>query len=409
LKILAKFRLIFFLVLFTASSAFADADIFTAASVGALSSVEEALSTDFNVNSADIFGNTALLLASENGHLQVVKLLIKRGADVNRQNIYGYSPLLSAVINAHPGVIRELLAGGADIKLENMFSTSAADYIASLGYKNAEEYISALTAETSEGKTGPNSLRYLALNKAPPVIEPSAQETGDNDSAVSDNISEISETDVESLYLEGKKLTDGISPQDAVLGNEYLQKAYALGDIRAAVLIGRSYLMGYALPTDFDKALEFFDLGLLKGDEDAKFFIGAMKYFGIGLPENKAEGFIEISSAAAGGSVYAQEQLKSFVTEDMLDYLREPRAREDIKTFMLSMGATLTDSEGFCDLYDLKDMVNKDYALTKAKICSSAPDSKHVIFEYLKDIDPLYKAGIDRYIEAEGFALIVSE
>jgi hypothetical protein len=404
LKILANLPLIFFLVFFTVSSAFADADLFTAASVGALSSVEEALSTDFNVNSADIFGNTALLLASENGHLQVVKLLIKRGADVNRQNIYGYSPLLSAVINAHPNVIRELLGEGADIKLENMFSTSAADYIASLGYKNAEEYISALPAESSEGKTGPNSLRYLALNKTALVIEsePIAQEVGDN-------ISEIIETDAESLYLEGKKLTDGISPQDAALGNAYLQKAYALGDIRAAVLIGRSYLMGYAIPTDFNKALEFFNLGLLKGNEDAKFFIGAMKYFGVGLPENKAGGFIEISSAATGGSVYAQEQLKSFVTEDMLDYLREPHAREDIKTYMLSMGAALEDSEGFCDLYDLRDMVNKDYTLIKTKICSSAPNSMHVIFEYLKDIDPLYKANLDRYIETEGFALIVSE
>jgi TPR repeat protein len=406
LKILAKLYklyIVFSLLFFTAVSAFAEnsADLFTAASVGALASVEEALSADFNVNSADIFGNTALLLASENGHSPVVKLLIKLGADVNRQNIYGYSPLLSAVINAHPEVIWELVAGGADIKLENMFATSAADYIASLGYKNADEYISALRASPSEGKTGPNSLRYLSLNKTPVIETSPAPEP--------DNISIVNETDAESLYLEGKKLTDGVTPLDATLGNEYLQKAYALGDIRAAVLIGRSYLMGYGFSTDFDKALEFFNLGLLKGNEDAKFFMGAMKYFGIGLPENKAEGFIEISSAAAGGSAYAQEQLKSFVTEDMLDYLREPHAREAIKTYMLSMGAALADSEGSCDLYDLRDMVNKDYALIKAKICSTASDSKHVIFEYLKDIDPLYKACLDRYIKAEGFALIVSE
>jgi TPR repeat protein len=391
--------LIFFLSLFSIAYAGERADLFTAASVGALSSVEEALAEDFNVNSADIFGNTALLLASENGHLQVVRYLIKLGADINRQNIYGYSPLLSAVINGHPGVIRELLAGGADVKLENTFNSSAADYIASLGYKNADEYVSALIADASEGKTGPNSLRYLSFSKTVIQSAPAIEE-------LSDNISAVNETDAESLYLAGKKLTDGVTPEDPALGNEYLQKAYALGDVRAAVLIGRSHLLGYAVSQDFNKALEFFNVGVFKGNEDAKFFLGMMKYFGVGLPENKTEGFIEISSAAASGSIYAQEQLKRFLTEEMFDYLSEQHEREEIKTYMLSMGAALAGSEGSCDLYDLREMVNKDYALTMAKICSA---ERQIIFEYLKDIDPLYKACLDSYTKTMGYTLIVSE
>ncbi|MDR2104246.1 MAG: ankyrin repeat domain-containing protein, partial [Deferribacteraceae bacterium] len=212
-KLLAAVSLIFSIPSFAG-----DVDLFTAASVGAIASVEEALSSDYNVNSADGFGNTALLLAAENGHLHVVRYLIKAGADINRQNIYGYTPLFSAVVNAHAEVIRELAANGADAALSNIYGTSAADYIAFIGYKDINSYIAAILSGGLQRRSGPNSFRYLAQNNYPLL---------DN---LSDDIPRLSEkADAQTLYMAGKDLTDGVSPKNAELGNIYLQKAYALG------------------------------------------------------------------------------------------------------------------------------------------------------------------------------------
>jgi TPR repeat protein len=212
----------------------------------------------------------------------------------------------------------------------------------------------------------------------------------------------------DTLYRLGKSLTDGVTPKDPVLGNEYLKKAYAMGDIRAAVLYGRSYLMGTGVFLDYVKAAELFNLGILKGNEDAKFFLGLMKYFGMGLPLDKEEGLWEITSAAAGGSGYAEEYLKIVATEDILEYLSLPHKREEIKTYLLSAGASLKTSEGLCDLYDLRGAVSSDYALISAKICAGAA-KQNIIFEYLKDIDPLYNARLTRYTETEGYRLISSQ
>ncbi|MDR2400231.1 MAG: ankyrin repeat domain-containing protein [Deferribacteraceae bacterium] len=389
------------------------AELFTAASVGALSSVEEALESDFNVNSADELGNTAILLASENGHMHIVKYLIKVGADVDRRNVYGYSPLFSAVINAHVEVIKELLASGADIELPNIYGSSAKEYISALGYENIDEYMTAVLRGSLKEKTGPNTFRYLTVKKeALPEAIPFADKN-----RTSDNITPKSYTpalsaeitdDPEALYLAGKSLTDGVTPKDAVMGNIYLQRAYELGDIRAAVLCGRSYLMGLGVPADYEKALELFNLGVLKGNEDAKFFIGLMKYFGVGTPEDRETGTVEMNSAAQGGSEYALEQAKRFITEDALDYLRIPHHREEVKSYLLSMGASLEMSEGICDLYSLQNLASADYSLERAKICFPG-GKQEVIFEHLKDIDPLYKARLDRYAADTGSILVSME
>jgi hypothetical protein len=388
------------LILFSAISAFAEekTDLFTASGVGALSSVEEALSHDYGVNSTDALGNTALLLASENGHLPVVKYLIRLGADVNLRNIYGYSPLFASVVNAHAEIIQYLLENGADIRLENTYGTTPEDYINALGYKDAGEYIEALLLSAAQGKTGPNTHRYLrkpGMNSAENI----AEEEIPGDSAPPDNVT------ADTLYRLGKSLTDGVTPKDPVLGNEYLKKAYAMGDIRAAVLYGRSFLMGTGVFLNYAKAAELFNLGVMKGNEDAKFFLGLMKYFGMGLPLDKEEGFWDISSAAANGSVYAEEYLKIVATEDILEYLSLPHKREEIKTYLLSAGASLKASEGLCDLYDLRGAVSRDYALTAAKVCAGAV-KQNIIFEHLDDIDPLYKARITRYAETEAYSLI---
>ncbi|MDR2104597.1 MAG: hypothetical protein LBP51_02455, partial [Deferribacteraceae bacterium] len=160
-----------------------------------------------------------------------------------------------------------------------------------------------------------------------------------------------------------------------------------------------------AVLTDYDRALELFDIGLLNQNADALFFVGVMKYYGLGLAKNEEEGLADITQAAERGSVYAYEQLKRFLTEDALDYLRGVHSREDIKTYLLSIGASLEGSEESCDLYGLQSALNSDYALVRAKVCFGAA-SRQIIFEYQKAIDPLYKSYLDNYMSLSGYSMI---
>jgi ankyrin repeat protein len=90
-----------------------------AAMVGDVNSVNELLHSGRNINSQNIYGESALMGAVYNSHNGIVSTLISEGADVNIVDNKGNSPLLVAAAKNNTQAIQELIRAGADIDLAN--------------------------------------------------------------------------------------------------------------------------------------------------------------------------------------------------------------------------------------------------------------------------------------------------
>lgn len=95
-----------------------------AAHAGKLASVESLLACEANVDTADSFGNTALLLAAHGGHWDTVQRLLEANASAGLASGWtGYTALHYAALRGAPAIILDaLVARGASVN-----SSSAKD------------------------------------------------------------------------------------------------------------------------------------------------------------------------------------------------------------------------------------------------------------------------------------------
>lgn len=80
-----------------------------AAGYGMLNVVKWGIKQNANVNSIDVFGNTALTAAAKFNHFSVVKYLVEHGANVNVQNNDRDTPVQLAGKNRNREMVRFLL------------------------------------------------------------------------------------------------------------------------------------------------------------------------------------------------------------------------------------------------------------------------------------------------------------
>ena len=69
-----------------------DEDFLAAAARGDLAMVQAGLKAGLSADSADAYGNTALMMASARGQRDVVQALIDAGANAGHKNQYGLGP-----------------------------------------------------------------------------------------------------------------------------------------------------------------------------------------------------------------------------------------------------------------------------------------------------------------------------
>jgi len=80
---------------------------------------------EFDINSCDKDGDTALMWASMYGHIEVVKLLLEAGADVNAKTIDGDTALKWASDYGHTEIVKLLLEAGADVNAKDKWGNTA--------------------------------------------------------------------------------------------------------------------------------------------------------------------------------------------------------------------------------------------------------------------------------------------
>ena len=90
-------------------------ELFRAAEDGRLEDVKKALQGGVDIESRDMFGDTALNKAAEGGHLEVVRFLVDRGADIHNAGGADKTPVKNAAFAGHIPVVRLLLEKGAKI------------------------------------------------------------------------------------------------------------------------------------------------------------------------------------------------------------------------------------------------------------------------------------------------------
>jgi uncharacterized protein len=91
--------------------------LLAAAHYGAQDAVAFLLEKGVDPNTADAYGDSALMFAARAGRSKVADLLIQKGADVNHQGIDGHTALIYASFNGFIVIVNSLLAAGADVTL----------------------------------------------------------------------------------------------------------------------------------------------------------------------------------------------------------------------------------------------------------------------------------------------------
>ena len=86
-----------------------DEDFLAAAQRGDLAAVQAGLAAGLSADSADVYGNTALMMASARGQRDVVKALIDAGASAEHKNKFGLGPRQWVEWAENQGPIRQLL------------------------------------------------------------------------------------------------------------------------------------------------------------------------------------------------------------------------------------------------------------------------------------------------------------
>ena len=75
--------------------------------------------TEINIDTADGYGNTALIIACEKGLLEIANYLINNGANVNHQNKQGLTPVMKAAEKNNFFVVKLLLEKNIDLTISD--------------------------------------------------------------------------------------------------------------------------------------------------------------------------------------------------------------------------------------------------------------------------------------------------
>lgn len=100
---------------------------------GGIEELKKLISSGFDVNQGDDWGETLLHHAVHKGNLKMIRFLLQKGADINSTDSLGYTPLLNSVEKKQEDVIEFLLSQGADVNLGKSTNGKALHKAASNG------------------------------------------------------------------------------------------------------------------------------------------------------------------------------------------------------------------------------------------------------------------------------------
>lgn len=100
-----------------------------------------------NASIASRFGTTALMHAAVYGDIEIVKMLLSAGAYINATDINGRSALLFAVVDGRDDIVNLLLLSGADTNLKDSTGSTAACYAKAGDHKKVKKLLKAIGAE----------------------------------------------------------------------------------------------------------------------------------------------------------------------------------------------------------------------------------------------------------------------
>lgn len=93
------------------------------------------------------FGTTALMHAAVHGDIEIVKMLLSAGAYVNATDIHGRSALLFAAVDGRDEIVNILLLSGADTNLKDSTGSTAACYAKAGDHKKVKKLLKSIGAE----------------------------------------------------------------------------------------------------------------------------------------------------------------------------------------------------------------------------------------------------------------------
>lgn len=105
------------------------------------------LKSGANASIASRFGTTALMHAAVHGDIEIVKMLLSAGAYVNATDIHGRSALLFAAADGRDEIVNILLLSGADTNLKDSTGSTAACYAKAGDHKKVKKLLKAIGAE----------------------------------------------------------------------------------------------------------------------------------------------------------------------------------------------------------------------------------------------------------------------
>jgi len=103
---------------------------FDAARRGDVAMLDEFIAADYDLDSADGQGYTALILAAYHGHGALVKRLLDAGADPCAQDLRGNTALMGAIFKGELAIARRLLDAPCNPDQRNRAGQTAAMYAA---------------------------------------------------------------------------------------------------------------------------------------------------------------------------------------------------------------------------------------------------------------------------------------
>jgi uncharacterized protein len=141
------------------------------------------------------------------------------------------------------------------------------------------------------------------------------------------------------------------------------QKAVDAGYVNAAVYLGQMYLDGQAVPQDFARAKELFELAAAQGDSAAFTALAWIYRAGVGVPQDYARALSFYREGAALGNDWAMTNIAEFYKEG-LGLAADPSQAERWYTAAAKSGE-LTAQTRLARMYQVGDGVEKDFALAR--------------------------------------------
>lgn len=105
------------------------------------------LKSGANASIASRFGTTALMHAAVHSDIEIVKMLLSAGAYVNATDANGRSALLFAAVDGRDEIVNLLLLSGADTNLKDSTGSKAACYAKAGDHKKVKKLLKSIGAE----------------------------------------------------------------------------------------------------------------------------------------------------------------------------------------------------------------------------------------------------------------------